>query len=303
MAVAPGGKREPGDGGPSPGFLYVVATPIGNLGDLSPRAREVLASVAVVAGESEAATRRLLSALQIKAPRFVLYQEQNRERAGARLMEVLEKGEDVALVSDGGTPGISDPGRELVELAHQHGVPVRAVAGPSAVTAALSVSGLNVQRFAFEGFLPRKSGERRRLLESLRLEPRALVFFEAPHRIEESLADMRAAFPDRRLSVSRELTKLHEETLLGGAVRPQGEFCLVVESGTPPAEEVDPARVEALLELGLSSKTAARVLELFTGLSHKDAYRMILRMRAGEGDHAPGMENNSEQTFSGGSHE
>lgn len=285
-----------------PGTLYVVATPIGNLGDLSPRAREVLGSVAIVAGETEAATRRLLSCLEQRAPRFVLYQEQNREKAGQRLMEALEQGQDVALVSDGGTPGISDPGRELVALAHRQGVPVRAVAGPSALTAALSVSGLNVQRFAFEGFLPRKAGERRRLLETLRREPRALVFFEAPHRVEESLAEMREIFGPRAISVSRELTKLHEETFrYEGVVRPQGEFCLVVEATVaPPPEPVEPGKVEELLELGLTSRTAARVLELFTGLKHKEAYRLVLEVRSGEGDRARSMENNSEQTFSRG---
>lgn len=285
-----------------PGTLYVVATPIGNLGDLSPRAREVLGSVAVVAGETEAATRRLLSSLEQKAPRFVLYQEQNRERAGQRLLEALQSGQDVALVSDGGTPGISDPGRELVALAHRNAVPVRAVAGPSALTAALSVSGLNVQRFAFEGFLPRKAGERRRLLESLRSEPRALVFFEAPHRVEESLAELREILGPRAISVSRELTKLHEENFLfEGTVRPQGEFCLVVE---PPAallaEPVDRRKVEELLELGLTSRTAARVLELFTDLKHKEAYRLVLQLRSGEGDRETPIEKNSEQTFSRG---
>lgn len=274
-----------------------MATPIGNLADLSPRAREVLGAVSIIAGETEAATRRLLSSLGLKAPRFVLYQEANRERSGQRLLEALLAGEDVALVSDGGTPAISDPGRSLVELAHRHGVPVRAVAGPSAVTAALSVSGLNAQRFAFEGFLPRKSGERRRFLETLSGEPRALVFFEAPHRIFESLADLRAVFAGRRIAVSRELTKLHEETLLEGEVRAQGEFCVVVESAPVEPAPVDPARVKALLALGLTSRTAAEVLELFTDLSHKEAYRMILEMRAGEGDTTSAMENNSEQTF------
>ncbi len=281
------------------GTLWVVATPIGNLGDLSPRAREILGAVAIVAGETEAATRRLLSSLGISAPRFVLYQEANRERAGQRLLEALLEGQDVALVSDGGTPGISDPGRSLVELAHQSGVAVRAVAGPSAVTAALSVSGLNVQRFAFEGFLPRKAGERRRFLESLRNESRSLVFFEAPHRIAESLADLREVFAGRRISVSRELTKLHEETLLEGEPRAQGEFVLVVEGAEVEPPPVDPSAVRALLELGLSSKTAARVLELFSSLSHKEAYRMILDWR--EGDPGEDMENNSEQTFSRGS--
>ncbi|GMU57633.1 MAG: ribosomal RNA small subunit methyltransferase I [Candidatus Xenobia bacterium] len=278
-----------------PGTLYVVATPIGNLGDLSPRAREVLSSVALVAGETQESTLRLLSAAGIRGPRFVLYQERNREQSAQRLLEALEQGESVALVSDGGTPAISDPGRELVDRAHRAGIPVRAVAGPSSVTAALSVSGLKVRRFAFEGFLPRKSSERRALLRSLQTESRALVFFEAPHRIEESLADLRATFPARRLSVSRELTKLHEETLIDpDIVRAQGEFCIVVEEAPEQvAPEVDPMALEGLLELKLGSRVSARILELFAGLSHKTAYRMIVEKREAEGDPPADMENNS----------
>ncbi len=278
-----------------PGTLYVVATPIGNLGDLSPRAREVLSSVALVAGETQEATLRLLSAAGIRGPRFVLYQERNREQSARRLLEALQEGESVALVSDGGTPAISDPGRDLVEQAHRAGIPVRAVAGPSSLTAALSVSGLNARRFAFEGFLPRKPAERRALLRSLQGDPRALIFFEAPHRIEESLSDLRATFPARRLSVSRELTKLHEETVIDPeTVRPQGEFCLVVEEAPEQlAPPVDPIALEGLLELELGSRVSARILELFAGLSHRAAYRLIVEKREAAGEPPADMENNS----------
>ncbi|MEW6280226.1 MAG: 16S rRNA (cytidine(1402)-2'-O)-methyltransferase, partial [Candidatus Eremiobacterota bacterium] len=270
------------------GPLYVVATPIGNLGDLSPRAREVLASVDLVAGETEASTRRLLSALGLSR-RTALYQERNREWAGERLVAQLLEGGSIALVSDGGTPGLSDPGRDLVARCHRSGIPVRAIPGPSALTAALSVCGLPARRIAFEGFLPRKRSERRTFLEGLRQEPRTLVLFESPARLREALEDLRDVLGDRSACLARELTKLHEEVradsltgLLECLTEPRGECCLVVEGAPPVREEPDYAeQARQLVAMGLGARTAARVLQLFTPLPRKEAYRLCLALAKG----------------------
>lgn len=199
----PQGQRLP------PG-LYVAATPIGNLADASPRLAEILAAVDVVAAEDTRRTAVLLRHLGLRTPTLSLH-EHNERRVTARLLERLRGGARVALVSDAGTPLVSDPGRHLVAACHREGILVSPVPGPSAVVAALSVSGLPAERFCFEGFLPARPAERRRRLEALRAEPRTLVFLEAPHRLLEGVRDAASVLGARREAVlARELTKLHE---------------------------------------------------------------------------------------------
>src|SRR5579864_509367 len=206
----------------APGTLLVAATPIGNLADLSPRAREALATVAVIAAEDTRHTRNLLQAAGIATPLVSLHAHNETQRV-PELLARLAQGEDVALVSDAGTPLLSDPGFELVRRAAQAGIAVQAIPGPSAITAALAVAGLPTHRFCFEGFLPARAAERRATLASLAHEPRTLVFFEAPHRIQATLADLTAEFgADRPAVVARELTKARE-TLSPGALGESSE--------------------------------------------------------------------------------
>lgn len=214
--------------------LYVLATPIGNLRDVTLRALEVLRSVGLVAAEDTRTARRLLHAHGIAA-RCVSYQEHNRARRIPQLLDALEK-EDVALLTEAGTPGISDPGSHLVAAALDAGFPVVAVPGPSAVTAALSVSGLPASRFLFLGFPPARPGPRRRFIEAFASFPYTVVLFEAPHRLRATLADLAAVLGTRRLAVCHELTKVHEEVFRGTAAEalehfaiPKGEFTLVIE--------------------------------------------------------------------------
>jgi len=216
------------------GTLYVVATPIGNLADASPRAIETLRSVALVACEDTRTSRTLLAHYGIGA-RTVALHEHNERAAAAKLLEVLREGKDVALVSDAGTPTLSDPGQALVTAAWAAGHTVVPIPGPSSVTAALSIAGYGGPGFTFVGYLPRKPGEMRRLLESLRADPRPAVAFESPFRIRKSLALIAQSLPERSLTVTRELTKVHEEVLRGTASnvlealgdRARGEFTLV----------------------------------------------------------------------------
>ena len=225
-------------GSTSTGTLYVVATPIGNLDDISPRARRVLGSVDLIAAEDTRRTRRLLSRFDVKTPTISCHGH-NEARQAPGLAERLRRGESVALVSDAGTPLLSDPGLLLVRAAHDAGVPVVAVPGPSALAAALSVAGESTDRFIFEGFLPRRAGPRRRRLEGLAGEAATVVLFESVHRIRATLTELLAQFgPGRRASIVRELTKLHERvhrgtlgTLagqLGGEIPLKGEFVLVI---------------------------------------------------------------------------
>ena len=216
------------------GTLYVVATPIGNLGDVTARALEVLGSVDLIAAEDTRVTGRLLAAKSLRRP-MTSYRAPVQRRALPRLLEALAHG-DVAVVSDAGTPSISDPGQQLVAAAWEAGHQVVAVPGPSAVAAAVSVAGFGGPGYCFVGYLPRKPGELRRLFESLRDARRLTVAFESPHRIEKSLAVLAEALPDRQVAVARELTKLHEELLRGTAAelgarlagRARGEITLVI---------------------------------------------------------------------------
>ena len=271
------------------GTLYLVATPIGNLGDLSVRAAETLEAVDFIAAEDTRVTVKLLNHLDLKKP-MVTYHRHNCGPAGEAILARLLAGENCALVTDAGTPAISDPGEDLVALCAANGVPVIAVPGPCALVTALSVSGLPTGRFTFEGFLPMNKKNRRAHLDSLRQEQRTMIFYEAPHKLTDTLADLRSVFGgERRISLCRELTKLHEEvvrTTLDGAVasyadrEPRGEFVLVVEGAQPVTAEADPEaaldRVEQLREEGLSLKEAAAKAAEEFGMKKRQLYDMAL---------------------------
>ena len=269
------------------GTLYVVATPLGHLGDLSARATELLRSVAVVAAEDTRRTRALLSHLDAH-PRLVSYHAHSDRRASSGILASLERNEDVALVTDAGTPAISDPGAELVGEVRAAGYRVVPVPGPSAVAAALSASGLPADRYLFLGFLPRKGAERERLLAHLESMEWTAVLFEAPGRIAELLTDLSSVCGGgRRAFIARELTKVHEELIAGtlaelaanaGSLEPRGEYTIVVE-GAEPAEPADrglEARRAAarLLSEGLSRKAVSGVLEELYDLPRNTAYRI-----------------------------
>ena len=255
------------------GILYLVPTPIGNLGDISPRMAEALAQADFIAAEDTRVSVKLLNHLGIKKP-MVSYYRHNTSTSGPAILERLLAGENCALVTDAGTPAISDPGEELVALCAQAGVEVVSIPGPCALVAALAASGQPTGRFTFEGFLAMNKKNRRRHLESLRGEERTMIFYEAPHKLPATLADLAETFgPDRPVSLCRELTKLHEEIIritLGEAAEryqtepPKGEFVLVVR-GAEPREEP-----EATLEDGLDR---VRVLREEEGLSLRDAVK------------------------------
>lgn len=268
------------------GTLFVVGTPIGNLEDLSPRARSVLGRVDLIVAEDTRRTRRLLSHLGIAAA-LVAYHEHNESDMAPRLIERLARGETLALVSDAGMPLVSDPGWQLVALAIERGIEVVAVPGPSAVTAALGVSGLPSDRFVFEGFLPRQANARAERLATLTTEPRTLVFFESVHRIAACLDALIAAFgPGRRAVLARELTKLHETVYRGtleelrsgvGAEIPlRGEFVLLVAgaASAPAAEAAEVKRVYALLSEAMPAGKAVSVTAEITGRSRNEVYRL-----------------------------
>jgi 16S rRNA (cytidine1402-2'-O)-methyltransferase len=254
------------------GRVVVVGTPIGNLGDLSPRAADALSSAAVVACEDTRRTGRLLGHLGLDAPRLVRLDDHTEPAAAPVLVERAAAGDVVVVVSDAGMPGVSDPGNRVVSLARERGVPVEVVPGPFAGVVAAVASGLldPAGRFAFEGFLPRKGSERVERLARLAGERRTLVLYEAPHRLVRTLADLRDHLGGgRRVAVCRELTKLHEEVWVGelaGAAAhwehtgPRGEFVVVVEGAPPPVEvddEVLRAELERLLAEGCSGRDAA----------------------------------------------
>ncbi|MBW1713204.1 MAG: 16S rRNA (cytidine(1402)-2'-O)-methyltransferase [Deltaproteobacteria bacterium] len=274
---------------PAPaGRLFVVATPIGHLGDLTVRAGQILAQVDLVAAEDTRRTRKLLSHLGVKVS-LVSYRQHNQARAGPKLIKALEAGQDVALVTDAGTPSLSDPGRDLIKAALEARIKVIPLPGPSAVAAALSVSGLNADRFTFAGFLPAKAKARQELLEKLASRPETLVFFEAPHRLAESLADMAQALGPRRAVVCRELTKLNEEIIRADLVQlrawagerqVKGEVTLVVagaEPNRPPADSAAVGRAWAeCRSRGLSAAQAAKEVAQVLGLPRTEVYRLGL---------------------------
>ena len=272
------------------GMLYLVATPIGNLGDLSPRAVETLAGADFIAAEDTRVSVKLLNHFDIKKP-LVSYHEHNRAAAGQAILTRLLGGETCALVTDAGTPAISDPGQELVALCAENGVTVQAIPGCCAAVAALAVSGLDTRRFTFEGFLPSGKKERRAALEELTGETRTMVFHEAPHRLRATLADMAEVLGDRPAALCRELTKLHEDTMRTtlaqaaayyAANEPRGEYVLVI-AGRPRADrpqlslEEGVARVLRLRENGTRMKDAVRQVADDTGLSRNELYDAALK--------------------------
>jgi 16S rRNA (cytidine1402-2'-O)-methyltransferase len=269
------------------GTLYVVATPIGNLDDLSPRARAVLARTDVIAAEDTRHTRGLLSSISAES-RLIAYHEHNEEQRVPELLARLAAGESVALVSDAGTPLISDPGWRLVRAAQEAGFTVVPVPGACAAIVALSASGLPTDRFVFEGFLPRRAGPRDERLAELARERRTLVFYEAVHRIAPTLAAVAAAFGgERRAALARELTKVHEQIAVGTLaelharldqdVPLRGEFVIVVAGDTSEAgADLDAAqRVYALLAAEVEPGTALKLTAAITGVARNDLYRLL----------------------------
>ena len=277
------------------GTLYLVATPIGNLSDLSPRALEVLSQADFIAAEDTRVTMKLANHFSIKKP-LVSYHEHNHISAGAQILQRLLAGETCALVTDAGTPAISDPGEDLVRLCAEHAIPVYSIPGCCALISALAVSGLATGRFTFEGFLSVNRRSRREHLSSLAEEKRTMIFYEAPHKLLTTLEDLCAAFgPERRVSLSRELTKLHEQTLrmtLGQALAyfqenaPRGEFVLVVEGA--PEQDTAPVSLDDAVQLvlqlqekhGWKTKEAVRQVCSDTGLSKNELYDAVLKARA-----------------------
>ena len=267
------------------GKLYLVGTPIGNLGDFSPRAADALREADFIAAEDTRVTLKLLNHFGIRKP-MVSYFEHNKYASGAKIFERILAGETCALVTDAGMPAISDPGEELVRMCAEGGVEVLTVPGPSALISALALSALPTGRFCFEGFLSTANKSRREHLESLRSERRTMIFYEAPHKLMRTLEDMKNTFGgERRISLCRELTKLHEQTLrtdIAGAIEhftefpPKGEFVLVIE-GAP--EAVSGFSLEEAVELvgkyraeGLSRKAACKKAAAETGFSANELY-------------------------------
>lgn len=272
------------------GTLYLVPTPIGNLGDISPRCADILAQADFIAAEDTRVSIKLLNHLGLKKP-MVTYHRHNKETGGQAVLDRLLSGESCALVTDAGTPAISDPGEELVALCARAEVPVVALPGPCALVTALAVSGLPTGRFTFEGFLAMNKKNRRTHLEALVQEERTMLFYEAPHKLTATLADLRETFgPERRIALCRELTKLHEEirrTTLGEAAAfyqenpPKGEFVLVVRGAEPVREreaslEDGLVLVDKLRGEGLSLRDAVRRAARELGLSRNQLYDLAV---------------------------
>lgn len=271
------------------GTLYLVGTPIGNLGDISPRALETLQAVDFVAAEDTRVSGKLLNYFEIKKP-LVSYHEHNRASAGVRILERLLAGESCALVTDAGMPAVSDPGEDLVRQCAEAGVTVASVPGPCAAVTALAMSGLPTGRFCFEGFLSVTKGKRLAHLESLRDEKRTMIFYEAPHKLLRTLQDMYEVFGDRQLALCREMTKLHEEcirtTLAAAAARyaeetPRGEFVLIVagapeESGPAVTQEEALRLVAQYRAEGRPLKEACRMAAAETGFAKNELYSLAV---------------------------
>jgi len=269
-----------------PGLLYVVSTPIGNLEDITYRAVRILKEAHWIACEDTRTTKRLLDHYGIQT-RTISYHEFNEFSRTEDLIARLQQGETGALVSDAGTPLLSDPGYRVVHAAVQAGIRIDALPGPSALLAGLVVSGLPTDQFHFGGFLPAKQGQRTRLLESLRHEPATLIFYEAPHRILESLDDITATLGEREAVVARELTKMHEEVLRGTAAQIRavleardairGEFVVLIAKASEPAHDDTPPEeaVELLVRAGVDRMDAMKTVARERGLSKRDVYRLV----------------------------
>jgi 16S rRNA (cytidine1402-2'-O)-methyltransferase len=276
------------------GILYLVGTPIGNLGDMTDRARETLGTVAVVAAEDTRRTGRLLAHFGIEARMVSLFQG-NEDRRTQELLKELRADHDVAVVSDAGMPGLSDPGYRLVRASVEEGIEVRVVPGPSAVLSALVVSGLPTDRFVFEGFLPRRAGERRMRLRGLANDRRTVVLFESPHRVGTLLRDILVELGNRQVAIARELTKLHEEVIRGRTsevlarltdLELKGELVVVLEGSHRPEvldqeELVEEAR--ALVQAGMRKRDAASKVARERGASANAIYESLLEAEGAEG--------------------
>ena len=271
------------------GKIYVVGTPIGNLGDFSPRAAEVLGSADFIAAEDTRVTAKLLNHFGIKKE-TVSYYEHNKNKKGAYLIKRVLEGENLAIVSDAGMPAISDPGEDIVREAHEHGITVETVPGPSALTAALSISGFPSGRFCFEGFLSVNKISRKKHLEEIKNERRTLVFYEAPHKLLKTLVDMREALGNREICVVRELTKIHETVYrfdFTAAIEhftenpPKGEFVLIIrgkdEDGLPQMTFEDAVRLARKLQSeGQSVSAAAKEAAAASGFKKGEIYKALI---------------------------
>jgi len=268
-------------------ILYIVATPIGNLEDITLRALRILKETGLIAAEDTRKTKRLLAAYHIDTP-LTSYHEYNKKSKLGYLLNCL-RGKDIALVSEAGMPGLSDPGYELIVAAAQQGIPVVPIPGPSSVLTALVVSGLPPGQFVYLGFLPRRRGERRGLLESIAAEPRTIIAFESPHRLLATLADLREVLGDRKIAICRELTKRHEEVFRGevsAAIKhfgqPRGEFTLVIEGKTGVMKTGLTSEIkEELRQLrrqGVNAKEAISLLSSKKELAKNELYRAWLQI-------------------------
>ncbi len=272
------------------GALYVVATPIGNLSDLSDRAKKVLSEVDFVAAEDTRVTGKLLMCFDIKKP-LISYHEHNKREKGEEIISRIKLGESCAIVSDAGTPAISDPGEDLVRLCAEAEIPVFAVPGPCAAVSALSISGLPTGRFSFEGFLSTNKGERKKHLEEVRTSPYTLIFYEAPHKLKYTLDAMLEVLGNRRISLVRELTKINEEvfrTTVSGAAEfykennPKGEYVLIIEGAkkedeTPFWSDMDESEhYEYYLEKGLERMDAIKAVAKDRGVAKNIIYKKVL---------------------------
>ncbi|NLO89812.1 MAG: 16S rRNA (cytidine(1402)-2'-O)-methyltransferase [Clostridia bacterium] len=280
--------------------LYICSTPIGNMEDITLRALRILKEVDLIAAEDTRTAKKLLNHYDISTP-VTSYHEHNEKTKAPKIIELLEEGSDVALISEAGTPGISDPGYELIRAAVDRGIKVTVVPGPSALISGLVLSGLPMDRFAFEGFLPRKRNQRREILKALKDEPRTLIFYEAPHRLEETLEDMKEIFGGRRAVLARELTKMYEEVLRGtlgellerlkktGA---RGEYVLVLEGSGESAEQAKgediekwrylgvEEHVDLLVEKGYTKTEAVKEAARLRGLPKREVYKYVSQREA-----------------------
>ena len=280
------------------GSLFVVGTPIGNLSDFSPRAVETLKSVDLIAAEDTRVTLKLLNHFEIKKP-MVSYHEHNIREKSDYLVSKMLAGENIAIVTDAGMPCISDPGEDLVKVASSHGIRVFVVPGPTAAMSALAISGLDTTRFSFEGFLTVQKSGRQKLLQKIKEDDRTLIFYEAPHKLLKTLKDLLEAFGDRRISLCREITKIHEEvirTTLKEAVKfykdnlAKGEFVLIVEGYVPPKTDQEKTLDQAVkkakelydggLPLSIASKNAASQF----GFKKSEIYSLVLEEEEKEKD-------------------
>lgn len=272
------------------GKLYVVGTPIGNLSDFSPRAKEILASVDFIAAEDTRVTQKLLNFFDIKKT-LVSYYEHNRRERGEMIVSRLLGGEVCAIVTDAGMPCISDPGQDLVFLCHEKGIPVESVPGPTAFATALAISGMESGRFTFEGFLSTNKPSRKEHLEELKNETRTMIFYEAPHKLKATLKDMYSYFGDRQIAIVKELTKIHEmvmRTSLKGAIdyfdveNPRGEYVLIL-AGAEKVKEKQPVTLEQavllakeLVDKGVSVNEASKTIAAETGIKKSLIYKELL---------------------------